>query len=442
MQLKTVFFTVLALILATPLWAVSLLRDPDIEHNLKQLATPVLNAAGLPAGRIKVLVVDESTLNAFVIDRSHIFIHAGLLLKLQTAQELQAVIAHEAAHIANGHLARRSGNARAANTVAAFGLALAAAAAASGSTDLGAALGIGVQSAAQRSFFSHTRAEEASADQSAVRYMARAKVDPQGAVDVMRLFAGQELLSANRQDPYARTHPLSRDRLRAMEAAAGGHSGRFGPDPAAAYWFARAQSKLAAFYRPPKWTLKRPDDNAHPDVTRLRKAIAWHRSGQSQKALSTLRGLIAQTPEDPFLHELHGQFLLERRQFSAARSAYAQAVKLAPRNALIVGQYGHALLVSAAPKDALPHLERAAQLERRDARILRDLGSAYAQLGRMGMAALLTAERYALQGRPKDATIHAKRALDQLKTGSPGWQRAQDVLLESQAATQTSRRQK
>nr|MCH9825210.1 peptidase M48 [Alphaproteobacteria bacterium] len=67
---------------ASHAWAISLLRDPDIEQSLKQLANPVLNAAGLPSGRMSVLVVDDSSLNAFVIDREHIFIHAGLLLKL------------------------------------------------------------------------------------------------------------------------------------------------------------------------------------------------------------------------------------------------------------------------------------------------------------------------------------------------------------------------
>ena len=73
-------------------------------------------------------------------------------------------------------------------------------------------------------------------------------------------------------------------------------------------------------------------------------------------------------------------------------------------------------------------------------RVLRDLGGAYAQLGNAGMASLLTAERYALLGRPKDATIHAKRAFDLLKRGSPGWQRAQDVLFASESAINSRRK--
>jgi predicted Zn-dependent protease len=66
--------------------------------------------------------------------------------------------------------------------------------------------------------------------------------------------------------------------------------------------------------------------------------------------------------------------------------------------------------------------------------MLRDLSVAYAQSKQPGMAALVTAERYALRGRLKDAGIHAKRATGLLPRGSGPWQRAQDVLIASERA--------
>ena len=157
--------------------------------------------------------------------------------------------------------------------------------------------------------------------------------------------------------------------------------------------------------------------------------------------MSAINSLIAAAPKDPYLQELKGQILLERRQYPAAVAAYKRAVALAPRDALILGAYGHALLVSGNPKTALPQLERSLERDNRDARTMRDLGGAYARLGNAGMASLLTAERYALSGRLKDAGIHAKRAVGLLKRGSPGWQRAQDVLVAAQV-TDNSRRKK
>ncbi|UYV38844.1 M48 family metalloprotease [Rhodobacteraceae bacterium D3-12] len=420
--------------LSLPARAITLLRDPDVEHALAQLAKPILTAAGLSPLRVKILVVKDRNLNAFVIDANHIFIHSGMISRLKTAAELQAVIAHEAAHIAHGHIARRTLNARSAKNIAGLGLALAAAAAAGGNSQAAAAIGIGVGSSASRVFFSHTRAEEASADQSAVRYMVRAGVDPQGAVRVMEIFNGQELVSANRQDPYARSHPMSRDRLRHVKALANSHSGKVRNSATADYWFDRAKGKLTGFLRAPKWTRQRAKESAAEDIRLMRIAVSYHRDSNTAKAIKTMQALLARKPKDPFYHELYGQILLESRKTNAALKAYRNAVNLAPRNALILGSYGRALLVTGQAKSALPILEKAHARDGQDARVLRDLAQSYAKINKPGMAALLTAERHALKGRMKDAGILAKRAVGLLPRGSSGWQRAQDVLSAAEAA--------
>lgn len=412
---------------------VTLLRDADIEYALKQLARPVLQAAGLPAGQIRILLVKDSRLNAFVIDSNHIFIHSGLMSKLEDAAQLQAVIAHEAAHIANGHITRRLGNIRAARTAAGLGTALAAAAAASGSGKAAAAIAAGTAGSAQRVFFAHTRAEESSADISSVRYLYRAGIDVMAAVEVQEIFRGQETLASERQDPYRRTHPLSRDRLRALRGLAASNRGG-SRDGTSAYWYDRAKGKLTAFTRAPSWTLRRAKDSRTQDIALMREAVAYHRNSRTKKALATIDKALALRGNDPFLMELKGQILLESRNFNAAVRVYQAAAKIAPREALILGGLGRALLATGQPKAALRPLETARSRDASDARILRDLAVAYGQTKNPGMASVVTAERYALTGRLKDAEIHAKRASDLLPRGSGPWQRAQDVLFAAKRA--------
>ncbi len=425
----------LVLGLSTPARAVTLLRDPDIEHALNRLAQPLLTAAGLSASSIKVLVIDDSSYNAYIVDNRHIFIHSGLLLKLTGAAQLQSVIAHEAAHIANGHIARRTQNARAANSLAGLGMALAAAAAVStGNAAAAAGLSVGLQSAAERAFMAHTRAEESAADASGLRYMLGAGVDPDAFLQVLDIFRGQELVSELRQDPYARTHPMSRDRLRALTALIAGNVPRKSLDPEADYWFARAHGKLSAFTRAPSWTLRRAHDSLTPDIRLMREAVAYHRTPDTARAVATVDKLVAMRPNDPFVHELRGQILLESRKAQAAVAAYAKAAALAPKNALILGGHGRALLAAGQSRNALQVLEKARARDSTDARLLRDLAVAYAQVKQTGMASVVTAERYALIGRPKDALIHAKRAEGLLPRGSAPWLRAQDVISASEAA--------
>ena len=92
------------------------------------------------------------------------------------------------------------------------------------------------------------------------------------------------------------------------------------------------------------------------------------------------------------------------------------------------------------PRAALTQLEAARTRDFRDARVLRDLGQAYAETGQNGMASLAVAERYALQGRMKDAGYHAERASGLLPRGSPPWQRAQDVAVAAEQYEKRSNR--
>ena len=413
---------------ALPARAVSLIRDPDIEHALAKLAEPILTSAGL--GRnVRILVVNDPSLNAFVIDSNHIYIHLGMLMRLETPEMLQAVLAHEAAHITNGHIARRYLNLDYARTVAGLGTALAlAVAAATGRGDAAAGLALGTQSAAQRNFLAHTRAEEAAADQSGVRYMVRAGIDPRGAVSVHEIFRGQELLNTSRQDPYVRSHPLTRDRIRAMQTFVDAYQGQLTPQPDADYWFARARGKASAFSRSPKWTLGRAPSSPTEDIRAMREAVAYLKLADASTAIARINRALELRPDDPYYYELKGQILLESRRFNEAVIAYQKAVDLDPRNALSMAGLGRALLVSGRSKEALEVLEKARARDFRNGRLLRDLGQAYAENGQNGMASLSTAERYAFAGRLRDASVHAKRASGLLPRGSSAWRRAEDIV--------------
>ena len=418
-----------------PARAQGLIRDADIEHSLDQLAAPILRAAGLNPNNVRILVVNDSGLNAFVINGNAIFIHSGLLQRLTSAAQVQSVIAHEAAHIANGHISRRLSNLRNSSTAAGFGAALAVAIAIA--TDNGAAAGgfaAGAAGSAQRQFFSHTRAEESAADQSAVRFMLSAGVDPQAALEVLDIFRGQEVLSVSRQDPYSRTHPLTSDRLRSVRGLVGANPGNAAANPTADFWFARAQGKLSAFTQNPNWTLRRVRGDDSPIAT-MRRAVAYHRQADANNAIREMQNLLRAFPNDAFWHELYGQILIESRQANAAVQSYQNAVRLNNNEPLILGGYGRALLAlntSDGNALAVRTLERARALDGQSASILRDLGQAYARSGQPGLASLVTAERYALQGRRDDAALHATRAADRLPRGSASWQRAQDVLSATQ----------
>ncbi|MCY4335455.1 MAG: M48 family metalloprotease [Litoreibacter sp.] len=432
------FAMTLMLCLALPAQALTVIRDAEIERSLKEIAKPVLRAAGFGTNSIRIIVIRDSAMNAFVVDRRHVFIHSGLIRRLSSAEALQAVIAHEVAHLANGHLVRRAGNARVASRVAAIGMALSVAAAAKGEGQAALGLAAGTTSAARRVFFKHTRAEEASADQSALQYMARAGINPAAMNDVLELFRGQEALQPGRQDPYARTHPLTADRIRAVRGFAAAYKGQSRPTPPqTAYWFARMNAKLDGFLSNPRRMLRQKEAKGNSELARLRRAVALHRQPNPKKALAEMNALLKMRPRDPYYHELRGQILLESGNAGPAVTSYRNAVNLGGNNALLLGGLGKALLAQNTRNsnaEALRVLSTARGRDPGDPSLLRNLALAHARNGQNGLASVATAERYLVIGRFKEATIHGKRASGQLPRGSNGWLRAQDVLASAKAA--------
>ena len=84
----------------------SFIRDAEIEQVMREYLDPLLGAAGLRKGFIRVVLVSDRTFNAFVADGKRVFVNIGAIMESTTPNQLIGVLAHETGHIAGGHLAR------------------------------------------------------------------------------------------------------------------------------------------------------------------------------------------------------------------------------------------------------------------------------------------------------------------------------------------------
>ena len=410
----------------------SLIRDSEIEQTLNRLSTPIFRAAGLAPQTVDLYIIHDRSLNAFVTGGRNIFLHTGLLIELDTPEELLGVIAHEVGHITGGHEARRAINLRNARGPALVGLLLGLAVGVAGGGEAGAAIAAGSQGVVERSLLKYNRAEEAAADQAGISYLTRAGIDPAGLLKVIERFRGQEVLAIGNLDPYVLTHPLGTERYSLLERRiAENRKASYPLDAEQLYWYRRMQAKLSGFLDSPEWVLERVENAEETEFTLLRKAVALHRVPDTNGALSAMDRLIAMRPNDPFYIELKGQILLESRRPEQALTEYRRAVALAPNEPLIKAGLGRTLLqfgTKAANAEALKILQDARNDDLADAAVLRDLATAYERAGDTGMATLATAERYALVGNVSSAVSLATRSAAMLPEGSPGWLRSQDIL--------------
>lgn len=407
----------------------AVIRDAEIEDIIKGYMTPLLQAAGIAPGAVRLILINQEDLNAFVAGGMNIFVYTGLLRQAESADEVIGVIAHEIGHIAGGHIARLGSAYENASTQAiATAILGVAAAVASGRADVGAAVAAGGQSSAIRGVLAHTRAQESAADQAAFRYLETTGQSVQGLIDMLTRLSDQELLSSRHQDPYVRTHPLSRDRLETTKAflARSQYKG-INTDTAKQGRFKRMQAKLAGFIDPPSTTLSKyqTDD----PIDRYARAIAYYRRGNLEKAIPLIDGLIASSPKDPYLHELKGQILMDNGRSIEAEASYDAALTLRPGDPAIMLPAANAVLEGRGDTaKAIEILQDVVFREPRNSSAWRQLGIGYGKKGDIGLAAAALAESEMLNGQRDNAALQAKRAQFHLPKGSPGWLRAEDIL--------------
>ena len=203
---------VVGILVLPPAHAGGFIRDAEIEKLLADYSRPLFLAAGLNPNTVGIALINNKSLNAFVANGQNIYFHTGLILEAEDPNMVIGVIAHEIGHIIGGHLSRKAGAINEAQRPALVATILGLGSLA-GAPDVGLALITGGQHVVQRKFLSFNRAQESSADVIALRLLEDTGQSPNGIIRMMDMLADQEILSEVSQDPYVRSHPLSRERL-------------------------------------------------------------------------------------------------------------------------------------------------------------------------------------------------------------------------------------
>jgi predicted Zn-dependent protease len=411
--------------------SISLIRDAEIEATLQQIAGPIFDAAGLGRDSVQIYIVSDSQLNAFVAGGMNLFLNTGLIMRTEHAGQLAGVIAHEAGHIAGGHLSRVGGAQRRAAAEMIRATVLGAAAAVAGAPGLGTAIITGGQSYAQSGLMRFSRGQEQAADQAGVSYLERSGLSAAGLAEFFHVLENQNVLAVSRLSPYLQTHPLTRDRILFVENQVAAENGRFAElPPGWALAHGRMVVKLQAFLLDPRQVLQRYQTN-DTLLGRYARTIALYRLPDLPAALEGVDALIAEYPDDPYFHELKGQMLFENGRIEDAIAPYRRAVELRPDAGLLRIGLAQTLIESGAPQanaEAIAHLEEAVGREPTNAGAWRLLGIAQGRGGFEGVSNLSLAEYALLIGKQDDARLYARRAEGKIGPSDPAWLRLQDVL--------------
>jgi predicted Zn-dependent protease len=415
----------------------SILRDSETELLFRDATIPLIRAAKLDPNSVKVVLLNDPEINAFVATGQTVYIQSGLLQAADNVNQLQGVVAHELGHVAGGHSIRIGEGVRQATGLTIATLVLGALAIAAGAGEAGMGIMAAGQQAALGNFMSFTRTQEASADQAGAKYLSGAHVSGKGMLQFFNKLQNQEYrLAIYSKDSYARTHPINSERIQALQQELQRDPAWNNPvDPKLEASFERVKAKLAGFVDPRQAIIKYPEsDQSVPG--HYARAYAYHMGGYPDKAIAEANALLAIDPHDPFFLELEGQILLESGKPKEAIAPLREATQRSGDMPLIAAMFGHALVATEDPKnftEAKQVLKAAVSRDNEDPFAWYQLGVIYDREGDDSRAALATAERSNLENNPKLAFASAQMALKGIPPGTPDYLRAQDIAMVSRA---------
>jgi predicted Zn-dependent protease len=413
---------------------VPLIRDAEIEQLLRDYSQPILRSAGLAQQSIRIVIINDRTFNAFVMDGRSIFINAGTITEATTPNQVIGVLAHETGHIAGGHLSRlrqELANAQTQSIIAMI-LGVGAAVAAGGNAGNPAAAIVGPQEAIRRSLLSYVRSQEEQADRAGVRYLTASGQSPRGMYETFKKLADQVLFMAHGADPYTQSHPMPGERVTALEALAKASPTWEKKDSAELQLrHDLARAKLYGFLDRGDSVARRYPARDQSLAARYARAIAAYRHSDLRGAVAQIDALIEVQPNNPYFHELKGQALLEGGKPAEAVAPLRRAVQLAPQPALIQVMLAQALNATnnkSNAEEAVSLLRTALAREPELPEGYAQLAMAYGRKGDLAQADLASAQAAFARGDAKTARQLAARAKSRFPIGSPGWVKADDIV--------------
>jgi predicted Zn-dependent protease len=414
-----------------------IIRDTEIENLLRDYAAPILRAAGLAKQNVRIVILNDRTFNAFVMDGRHIFINAGALFDAKTPNEVIGVFAHETGHLAGGHLLRLREELARAQTASIIALLAGVGAAVAGARS-GAGGNIGVpaimapQSAIQRSLLAYVRTQEDQADHAGVKFLTATGQSAKGMLDLFKRLGNESLFNSRYVDPYLQSHPMPPERVAALEALAKA-SPYFDRKDSAELQLRHdmMRAKLSGFLDRPDTVARRYPLSDHSLPARYARAISTYRHGDARDAVAQIDGLIQAQPNNPYFYELKGQTLMDGGHPAEAIAPLRHAVALAHGAPLIEILLGQALVATNVTKnadEAVPLLRAALSREPEAPDAYAQLAMAYGRKGDLAQADLAAAQAAFSRGDIITARQLASRAKTRLPVGSPAWVRADDIV--------------
>ncbi len=388
----------------------SYLDDPELVQYLDDLGQRLVVNTTMPGLNLNFFMVQDNTVNAFALPGGFVGVNTGLILTAESESELASVLAHEISHITQRHYARMGVETKGSSLESLAALAVAILTARGGSQVSGAALAA-AQANAIQSQLDVTRAHEEEADRVGLGVLAKSGFDPRAMATFFERLQKSTRLYENNAPVYLRDHPLTSQRIAAIENRVQGYPYKQvvdSPD----FWLLR--ERLLADQGEPNDALNyfetalKQGKYENEAAYRFGLTEVLMRLGKYDRAEQELAKVQKAFGPNPIIATMRGRVLLALGRKKEALAHYANALASYPDYKALIYDYVGALIDNGHAAEAARLATSRLRQDSDDIDLYQLSARAYASLGKNLLEHQAQAEVYYLSG-------NLSAAIDQLQ---------------------------
>jgi predicted Zn-dependent protease len=187
--------------------------DPLLEAYVTGIVQKLAAVAEPRPFPYRVRVISDASLNAFTVGGGLLYVHAGLVARLENEAQLAMVLGHEIAHVTERHVTKGIEKAHGLNML---GQAAAAAGSATGVLPNNEAVAKVYQYSMSAAINGHGRDQERSADRIGIDYMVKAGYDPREAPITFELLLAEHGDQRRLVNFFYGSHPANQERFNTL----------------------------------------------------------------------------------------------------------------------------------------------------------------------------------------------------------------------------------
>jgi predicted Zn-dependent protease len=392
-----------------------IIEDPVVTGYVQDMINRISQHVPSQPWKFKSTVIMSNQFNAFAAPGGFVYVYSGLILQCKHEADLAGIMSHELAHVTQRHIAKRFEKQRIIGPAAMLAT---LAGAFLGGNNVGPAVMLGSQAAAQSAMLAYSREDEREADQVGMNYLVASGYNPKGMVRGFEVLKRKQFTSGGPVPTYLSTHPGLLERIGYLSSRILRMPPEYMKRPEDDTHFRKVQTLIRAHFTEADIALRHFDmeDTKMSCLDLMGKGIVLSRLNRVSQAKEYFTKALEYGNNDPLVLREAGRFYFELGEFEQAGPLLQKSLLLDSKDLMTLFFYARLLSETGDHKQAITYMKKIQAKVPDDAEVRQTLGTMYGKSGDLFKAHLELAYAALYRNRKKKIAFHKNEAQRYAKT--------------------------